>query len=114
MKWPWSKRDPKDDPAFEAAIRAEADVRVKEALKNTESFVRARIPAFEQRLRELHPKPCGLPMLGGERIVATSAEFAEIVICYLIAHDQFFITTPDELQGRVRAAVVWYYGLQAP
>jgi hypothetical protein len=65
-----------------------------------------------RHLTALHPKPSNLPPLGGERIVQTSALFAEIVLVHALARGK--LGTPEQIREAARAATLWYFGVQPP
>lgn len=63
------------------------------------------------KLAELHRAPQALPPIGGERLMQTSADFAEIVLLYAMSRP-FSLATPAEIREVAQKAVLWYYGLE--
>lgn len=65
-----------------------------------------------EKLGELRPRPAPLPPLAGERLVQTSADFAEIVLLYAVSRG-LSMATPADVRTAAQKAVLWYYGLEA-
>lgn len=67
--------------------------------------------AFASKLAELHPRPAVLPPVAGERLVQTSADFAEIVLLYALARGHS-LASPESLREAAQRVSLWYYGLE--